>query len=478
MSLRGRLTLLYGGLLAVVLLALGVAANLLIQARFADQTRSALTSTAQYIYGHYRVVGTPQRALAPRLPAQQPFSSSGVYAEIVGYGGRVIDRWPGLTGQTIPLNSGAIEAAFVDGKSTLTSVSLHGQAAAAYYTPLIYSYLPNTRAVLLVVKSESDTTGALNLFTAEIFGGEAVLLAVVVLVTWLVAGSALRPIQGMTRRAAAIAAAKDFSGRVPEDPRTAELHRLALTFNDMLASLQEAYANQKRFLADASHELRTPLTVIQSNLQFLEAAPDATPTERLEALQAATVETERMAMLVADLLALSQADAGFEVAKRAVELDRVVVDALRRIGSRERQRGPRMVVGTLEEAVVEGDGERLLQLFVILLDNAVKYTPRDGEVKVEVRGAGDSVVVSVSDTGIGIPAAERPHIFDRFYRSPSARSMGEGSGLGLPIARWIVEAHGGSIEVQDGPSGGTTFVVTLPRLTAGVPAVLEPASVA
>ncbi len=462
MSLRARLTLLYGLLLAAVLLVLGVGADLLLQQRFSNQTRSSLTSTAQYIYGHYQLIGTSQGELAPELPTQ-PFNDSTDYAEIIGYDLHVYDRWPTLAGHNLPLSSDAIEAALVKRKSTFATMTLDGQPASAYYSPLVYSYLPRSRAVLLIVRPQTDGQRTINLLTIAIFGGEAVLLLVVVVVTWLVAGSALRPIEGLTRHAASIAATRDLSARVPEDPGTAELYRLATTFNDMLASLEESYANQRRFLADASHELRTPLTVVQGNLQFLEAAPDAPISERAEALEAATIETERMALLVSDLLALSQADAGYEMVHSPVELDRVVVDAMRRIRSRERQQGPKLAIGALEEAVVDGDPERLLQLFVILLDNAVKYTPPSGEVTVEItRSAEGTVSVSVSDTGIGISEEDRDHVFDRFYRSSGARSMREGSGLGLPIALWIAESHDGKIEVHPREGGGTTFLVTLP----------------
>jgi len=169
---------------------------------------------------------------------------------------------------------------------------------------------------------------------------------------------------------------------------------------------------------------------------------------------------------VGDLLALSHVDAGFGIHRQLVELDRVIVDGFKQIQARERivraGQSPQLRLGRLEEVVVDGDPDKLVQLVVILLDNAVKYTPEEGSVEVELVMSGDNATLCVTDTGPGIADEDREHVFERFYRSRSTGKRSDGSGLGLAIAKWIAEAHGGTIEFEVPESGGTRFVVTLP----------------
>ena len=470
MSLRTRLTLIYGGLLALVFIGLGIGAETIMRTLFSDQANSSLTSAATNVINNY--IGTyslASKSFRYQLPQnQQPFQS--VYLELISPQGMVYSQSANLETATIPPNMKDFSKALNSRQTSFQQTTFDGNLLDIYYTPMppppkrIYRV---ENDVLLVAKSESDVSHALNVFNAALFSGEALIWILAVAVTWLVSGSALRPIKGITERAASIAETSDFAGRVPVDTRTAELQKLALTFNRMLGSLDEAYEHQRRFLADASHELRTPLTVLQGNLHFLEQAVDAPDSDRWDALHAARLEADRMGLLVGDLLALSQADAGSGIQRQPVEVDRVVVDAFRRIQSRERSfdpdRVPLLRLGRLEEAVVEGDYERLLQLVVILLDNAVKYTPVDGEIVVElVRGHDDTACISVSDTGPGISADDQEHIFERFYRSKAPHGQSQGSGLGLAIAQWIAEAHGGSISFNAREKQGTTFTVTLP----------------
>ena len=221
------------------------------------------------------------------------------------------------------------------------------------------------------------------------------------LVGWIVAGRATRPIAVMTDTAGAIARSREFSRRVPMAPSGDELGRLAGTFNEMLASLEQAYATQQRFIADASHELRAPLTLIQANLE-LARRPGIDSAAQAAAVTEAHTETTRLARLVADLLALARADAGMPIRREPVELDRLLMDVLgetRRVAG-----GHRLAVDQLEPSTVSGDPDRLRQLLVILLDNAVKYTPAGGRIALRLARDGATAILAVSDTGVGIPA--------------------------------------------------------------------------
>ena len=278
---------------------------------------------------------------------------------------------------------------------------------------------------------------------------------------WFVARRALRPVAVLTDGARTISRSQEFARRVPVVHPRDELGKLATTFNEMLSSLETAYSAQQRFASDASHELRAPLTILQANLELLARTPALVPEERDKALAEASAEAERLARLVADLLALARADAGQQIRRDPVELDRVLMDVLGQ--ARHLTRGQRLEVGKLEPTRVMGDADQLRQLVLILLDNAIKYTPSGGRIILGLTRVGDSARLTIRDTGAGIAADALPHVFERFYRADPARSRDPGgTGLGLPIARWIAAQHGGSIELESAVGKGTTAIVTLP----------------
>jgi two-component system OmpR family sensor kinase len=468
-TLRTRLTLVYGGLLALIFIGLGFGAQAGMSGHFRDEDHLLLVSTAQEFRDDVFFVGTP-RVQLPVWPASKKFNplhNPGLYVEVVGPAGQVMYRSESLGGATLPVSSSLAHEVVDTSRSIFGETTNGGLPLDIYYTDL---RTPSQQAygVIVVAKSDADVRKALDTFRVEVFGGLGLLLLILIGFTWLVVGSALRPIRSLTDLAATIAVQRDFSGRVPVRRSVAELKQLAITFNRMVESLAEAYTTQQRFVGDASHELRNPLTIIQANLHFLEEAPDAPTTDRDAALHTARVEADRMTFLINQLLALSRADSGQDILREPIELDRVIVDGFRRIQSRERspaaeEQRVHLVMGNLDEFVVIGDDTLLLELVVILLDNAVKYTPPGGQAGVElVVLADDTAELRVYDTGVGVREEDRSRIFERFYRSPATRAMGEGSGLGLSIAKWIVEAHSGSISFEPRQGGGTDFKVRLP----------------
>ncbi len=289
-----------------------------------------------------------------------------------------------------------------------------------------------------------------------LFGAGVALVAGV-----LLAGRALQPVSALTASADAIARSRDFLKRVPESPRRDELGRLARTFNVMLANLEQAYQAQKQFVADASHELRAPLTAIQGNLELIERHREMSADERQEAIHEASREARRLTQLVADLLALARADAGVPLRRDRVELDRVLLDAVGE--ARHLANGQRLEVDALEPSEVTGDADRLKQLALILLDNALKYTAPDGSVSVGLRRNGNNVTLEVHDDGIGIAKEDLPRVFERFFRAdPARRRDAGGTGLGLSIAQWIADQHRADISLSSEPGHGTRVLVSLP----------------
>jgi heavy metal sensor kinase len=279
---------------------------------------------------------------------------------------------------------------------------------------------------------------------------------------WWLSGRAVRPIEAMGRTAEGITA-RTLSDRIDLAGIDQEFERLGSTLNAMLDRLESAFERQMRFTADASHELRTPLSVILTHAELAMARPRSAEEYR-ESLGTCRRAAGRMKALVEDLLTLARADAGqLDLKRGAVDLRGIALDHADQLGPLAESRGVRVeVLG--DHVRVLADATRLGQVVTNLLSNAITYNRPGGAVSVSTRLDGDCGILHVADTGPGIPEADRPHLFDRFYRVDLARSRETGgSGLGLSICKSIVEALGGSIGVSSIEGEGTTFEVRLPR---------------
>ena len=289
-----------------------------------------------------------------------------------------------------------------------------------------------------------------------------------ILVGGWIAGRALEPVDRMITEVREITDGRTLHRRLAVPMERDELGRLAETLNQMMARLERNFAALRRFTADASHELKTPLTVVRAGVERAITRPEM-PSETLAPLEETLQEVNRMTELLDSLLTLARADEG------RAELHRELVD-LREIIAETGETGELLAehagVGMEirlppEPVVVSVDRSRVRQLALNLIENAVKYTPRGGQVSVELAGSDGRAMFTVADTGIGIAPGDLPHVFDRFWRADSARtrtSERAGTGLGLAISKWIAEAHGGTIDVQSRPGRGTTFTVGLPRV--------------
>jgi len=234
-----------------------------------------------------------------------------------------------------------------------------------------------------------------------------------------------------------------------------------------LVPIRIAFRRQQDFVADASHELRTPLTLIRANAEMIARHPELPVSANADLLEDILAETDRLSRLVNDLLVLARADAGQEGLNIVdLALDDLVRETARQFASLAEKRGLTLSVFANQPVKVRGDVAKLRQLLVILLDNAVKYTPAGGEITVRCQrspsGGRLPVTLTVSDTGPGIAPEHLPHIFERFYRADKARTHDGGAGLGLAIAHWIVTAHKGKIQATSTLGQGTTFTVQLP----------------
>ena len=280
---------------------------------------------------------------------------------------------------------------------------------------------------------------------------------------WL-AGRAFKPVGRLTRMARQVEAG-DLQQRVPVPGPHDELRELALTLNQMIARLDEAFTRQRRFVADASHELRTPVSAIRS-MTDVALLHEKTPGEYIGVLWDVNAEAERLGRLISDLLGLARADEGqIPLERKPLRLDLIAADVAAVSMVLANEKSIRLSVETSGPVVVLGDADRLLQAVLNLLHNALTYTPAEsgGSVTLRVWAEGGTALFSISDTGIGIEPEHMPYIFERFYRADPARihSYG-GSGLGLSIVSWVVGAHGGTVMVDSRPGYGSTFTIRLP----------------
>jgi len=401
-----------------------------------------------------------------QLPGVAP-GAPPIYLQVVRGNESVSARSPNLFGWRLPLDL------------DLMTVNLHGRAGYRTVTtddgaPLRLYSVPLMASGRMVGAVQAgypllDIERTLQRTWLTLAAGGFLVLLVLGVAGWWLASLALRPVDCITQQALQIASTNDLRQRLPLPRVHDETYRLVSTFNALLDRLAQVIDAQQRLGADVSHELRTPLTAIRGNVTLLRRGAADDPQEREIALDAIEAEVNRMSRLVADLLLLAQADAGLQLEKQPVEMDTLLLEVYRQAqamaavsaGAVERVT---VRLGHEDQALVLGDPDRLRQLLLNLVDNAIKYTPRGGTITLSLYREEGWVRVSVQDTGVGIPPEALPHIFERFFRMP--RQGRKGVGLGLAIARWIAEAHGGRLEVESQVGQGSTFTLWLPEAKA------------
>jgi heavy metal sensor kinase len=288
---------------------------------------------------------------------------------------------------------------------------------------------------------------------------------------YLLAQRSLSPVAAMQARAMQISAT-NLHERLPVTSPHDELGGLASVVNGLLARLEAAFVHQRRFMADASHELRTPVAILRTELEVTLARPHREEHEYREALAVMGDASQRLTRIVDDLFLLTRADSGhLTVRHEPLYLEEIVHVAARAVRGLAEQRGVRLVLTSVVGAPYGGDADLLGRLLLNLLDNAIKYSQRNGVVELGLVERNGTFEITVTDDGPGIPPEAREHIFDRFFRADPARSRANvsatgGAGLGLSIARWVAEAHAGRLELAVSRPGRTEFRVSLPHRVA------------
>jgi signal transduction histidine kinase len=468
MTIRKRLTLWYASLLTLIILALCLVIYGVMRVTMQADIDATLSETAMLIETNSRFVRLPlnrpegQRYLF-ELALLDVFRASGVEVQVwLSEDGqfRLFDSSANLANYTAPLDGHGLGST----NAHYSYVQIPGEdgigATWRVRTSPIWvnEQIAGSIQVAASMTPIQQTTRAL-----VVVMGACCLVAVIsstLLSMWL-AMRMTRPIEDITRAAQRVVETKDLSVRLPWHGPDDELGRLNEVFNRMLERLQHLFGVQQQFVHDISHELRTPLTGISGNLQLIQRY--GLDTDSLDAMHA---DTERMSRLVNDLLLLARADyGGLHVDLAPVDLDGVVLEMFERGRVLAKDRAVSFRLGHIEPLRVNGNSDRLKQVMLNLLDNALKFTPDGGSILTDLYRDSQYAVIAVRDSGVGIKDEDLPHVFNRFYQSDRSRThTGGGFGLGLSIVKWIVEAHGGVIRVESQVGGGTSFFVSLPLL--------------
>lgn len=456
-SVRTRLTLWYAGVLALSLIAFAFLIYYAAAASFHQRQDESLLSTAQTVASAYVEEMEEQKSLTKAgevVLAELAFPNR--YVQVTDSSGLAIASTKNGWSTAIP--SAALDEAKQRGSSF---ASLNGWRVAI--VPISISSNQEL-GFATVAEPLSVIDDALRSLRRDFFAGVPILLLLASAGGYFLARKSLLPIASMNRQTKRISAGSLSSRLDVTDPRD-ELGSLTITINDLLTRLESSFKEQQRFIADASHELRTPLAVLRSET---EVALNKTRTveEYQESLSLIKDEAERLSRIVEDLFILARQplDQPQSLIKEPVSLNDAVRDCARAAQVLASRKGVRLETESEQQSMVlHGDGELIKRMILNLLDNAVKYTPRDGEISISLRRQNGNAEIVVSDTGIGIPKADQSHVFDRFYRVDKARSRSlGGAGLGLSIASWIVDAHNGQISVESTPNQGSKFTVELP----------------
>lgn len=458
MSIRARVALFGGAVVALAVLLFGLVVYFPVKAQLESQLDDELYQQALRFARnvHPGVIPVP-------VGREDLRTSSNVFFEILDGSGTPIDSTGTLNGADPTIPSSLLAAASPASFARET-INDEGVPLRVYVHQWIR---PDTGTVYYTVVGRPMTavTHLLAVLRLFLFAGALLSLVGALAATWIVTGRALRPVEQMAQAAEEIGRTQDLSRRLPDGGPEDEVGRLTRSFNRMLQQLQDAYsrlqgalAAQRRFVADASHELRTPLTTIRSNAGLMLKREDITAEDRHAALQDIADESERMSRLVQDLLMLARADAGYHLDRAPLDLRPIVQDVLRQAQRVHPSRAFELNDGVA--ASITGNTDALKQLLWILLDNAIKFTPEGGHVRVGLASENGFVDLTITDEGPGIPDADRERIFERFFQADPARSSG-GSGLGLAIAQWIVSEHGGRISARNAERGAV-FEVQLP----------------
>lgn len=478
MTIRVRLTLWYMGALAAILLVLCIGSYILLSRTLRERTDRSLADMADAFAAvlldeEAELPGVPAPVVAAEAASEFRYAERRVFLYTLDGQLVVASEPPGArtTGAalTLPqLAASRVRAGLPDSVPRFLTVAAGGHPVRFVLRPARLHVVPHVAVAAGSLADERILQRRLGVALLTIIPAALLLAAAG---GYVLARAALAPVAAMGRDAAAISA-HNLHARLSLANRADELGALGAVFNNLLDRLERAFSQQRRFMADASHELRTPLAIVRGEADVALSREDRDIPALRESLQLVAREGRRLSRIVDDLFTLARADAGqHPLLPSDFYLDELVAGCAYAYRSIAAARGVRLHCTASEEIPFRGDEELLRRMVLNLLDNAAKHTPSGGVVELVLDRAGDALRMRIRDSGSGVPAEARPHVFERFYRADPVRGRerDQGAGLGLPIARWIAEAHGGSLELASTSAAGSEFVARLPSLPGDRP---------
>jgi two-component system, OmpR family, sensor kinase len=467
MTIRTRLTLWYSAMVTLIIAIFGltiITMNRISIIAILDQT---LTEVANTVASNINLVPVGEfGATEPQILTSQEelFDKASVWIQVwqthengTPIEPRLVQESAGISPDDGMLHDDprAVQVAYVD------ETVFNGTITRVASRPLVLN-----GALVGVVQVGTSVSAISQANTALIMSvgiAAAISIGVSVGLGMWIASRLLKPIERISETAASIVNADDLKKRLPVSIPEDEIGRLASVFNHTMERLENLFKVQQRFVGDVSHELRTPLTSILGNIEIIQKYG-----YDQESFEAVHREAERMSRMTNDLLLLARADNGeLKVTLAPIDLDPVVLEIYEQAHILAKKRELKIVMGMMDEVRIEGNVDRLKQLLLNLVNNAIKFTPDGGSITLSCEKQGKHAIVEIRDTGIGMSKEDQARIFDRFYQADNSRthrSDHDGAGLGLSIARWIAEAHKGTIDVQSEIGKGTTFRIVFPAL--------------
>jgi heavy metal sensor kinase len=460
-SIRFRLIAGYTGLITVVVLGFGIYTYMKVDTYLRLVLEQSLLRRAEAIAIEIRggIYQKGETAIAQEVQDRYTPEQNDRFIRISGrnkgafyVSGQPIDR--SFDSSKVPLRE--------DWQSKDATWAVHAGGQSKLRLVSVTVVLPEHEYLVELGFSEQSNDRVLSGLLTTLFIGLPIVIIVATAGGSVLLQSSLRPVRDMIDKANEISH-RELNARLPVHYTGDDLERLSITLNQMISRLEESLQNSRRFTSDASHELRTPLTIIRGELEQLLTRKDI-PDSIGDRVTSLLEETDRLIGIAEGLLTLSRLDAGEALRENVrADLGELAATTAEQMSLLAEEKAIELTCLRHTSAEVKGDRSRLKQIIVNLLDNAIKYTPEHGKIRIEVRAEKRHAYLEISDNGIGIPKDDLTRIFDRFHRADSIRSTAvHGTGLGLSIVRSICTAHGGTAYAENLPDGGSKFVVELP----------------
>ena len=463
-SIRSRLTAWYVMLLAIILILFSVLLNYFLAKRLHESVDNSLTVSATVVAtsATMRLSNSPLPGLNQLFEQFMNQGNLNKFYRIYDGSGNVGSRSKNISASQFPLSQTAYAEA-LEGRNSYETFKVGAQQPIRVITMpiLLEGKLINLVQVGTSLEAVQETLRNLKIF---LFTAVPSVLILAALFARFMARRALKPISRIIDTAREIGQGQELSKRIPVLKIKDELGQLALTFNEMMNRLENSFAQMRQFSSDASHELRTPLTVLKGQNELV-LSKQRKLEEYQEVISSNLEEINYMSKVLEDLFVLSKSDENqVDLDCKPVDLRALVEEVCKHAEVLAEEKNMKIVIAFLEPTEVKGDEVRLRQMVWNVLQNGIKYTQRGGELKIALQNKDKFALLSIQDTGIGIPEEDLPLIFNRFYRVDKARTRDEGgSGLGLSICKQIAEAHKGKIEVESKLGVGTRFKIRLPN---------------